>query len=86
MKAEGLVLTGELRNLREVKVRLDDGSEFDQLQIVIDTMEDWITRVVVPRGKEASVRESLGGALGTTVSVRVTVGNYRKLWYAGPAA
>ena len=77
--AHGLVLTGELRRVKLVHIRPDEGDWFDQWQIVIDTGADYLQRVVVRRGDE-ELAALLQGHEGEHVSLEVSVGNFRKLW------
>lgn len=70
--------------MRVDRIRTNAGQEFDQLQLVVDDGSDYIQKVAVPQNSEQAAR-ALKERIGQTVSIRVFVGQFRKLWFAGLA-
>ena len=76
----GLVLTGELRAVTERYYRNDDGEKFAQAVVVLYTGRDRSLDEVNVRKDDIGLVRGLEARRGEVVSLRVSVGNYRRLW------
>lgn len=79
--ANGLVLTGEVRNVKQRKITPESGESFLQTVCVVDTGEDFLHTVVSPKGDEKRFTELLSPMVGKTVSIRVNNGQFQRLWF-----
>lgn len=83
MDGFGLVLTGTLRNVSERTYRTEDGEQKSQTVAIVDTGGDYLEQVSIRKDDAASARRVLEPLKGSTVSLDVSVGNFRRLWFNG---
>jgi len=79
----GLVLTGTLRNVSERTYRTEDGEKRTKIVAVVDTGRDWLVEVSIRRDDVPGVVRALEPLKGETVSMEVSNGHYRSLWFEG---
>ncbi len=83
MEDFGLVLTGTLRNVSERTYRTEDGEQKHQTVAIVDTGRDYLEQVSIRKDDAGSARRVLEPLIGSTVSLDVSVGNFRRLWFNG---
>lgn len=83
MDGFGLVLTGTLRNVSERTYRTDEGEQRHQLVAIVDTGRDYLEQVTIRKDDASTARRMLEPLKGETVSLDVSVGNFRRLWFNG---
>lgn len=81
--ANGIVLTGEVRNVKVVTIRPKNGGEsFDQTQAIFDTGADYLPRVVF-RKDDGRSADQLRAQVGDVVSIQVSLSQYGNIYFDG---
>lgn len=83
MEDFGLVLTGTLRNVSERYYKDSEGEKRSKMVAVVDTGRDWLVEVSIRRDDVPDVVRTLQPLKGEVVSMEVSNGEYRRLWFEG---
>lgn len=79
---QGLMVRGVFRRLSTFRVKPEEGAPYDQLvAVVLDDDNDQMMKITCPREEERRFRDAFAGLEGSEVTVGVSLGSYKKLWF-----